>query len=199
MPIRPDQLPRDATELAKMVVDMAAEIDKLTAMVEGFKSMIFGARSERFSALAADQMILDLGGASSAAEPAPEANDNTPAGERKTQRRGRDAHRNIGDLPAHLPRVEEVIEPTVKACSCCGGGLHRIGEDIREGLCAMPVSFYVKRRVFPKYACRACEEGVVQARAPGRIVEAAWPRTSSSSTSRSRSSLGTFRFTGRCR
>lgn len=171
MPIRPDQLPRDPAELAKMVVDMAAEIDKLKAMIDGFKAMVFGSRSERLSALAMDQMALDLGGLSSAAEPAPEANDNTPAGERKTQRRGRDANRNIGALPAHLPRVEEVIEPTVTTCPCCGGGLHRIGEDIREGLCIMPVSFYVKRRVFPKYACRACEEGVVQAMAPARLVE----------------------------
>ncbi|HET7412067.1 MAG TPA: IS66 family transposase [Pararhizobium sp.] len=171
MPIRPDQLPQDPAELARMVVAMAAEIDKLTAMVDGFKTMIFGARSERMSAVAADQMTLDLGGPSSAAGPAPEANDNTPVGERKAQRRGRDANRNIGALPAHLPRVEEVIEPTVKTCSCCGGGLHRIGEDVREGLCVLPASFYVKRRIFPKYACRSCEEGIVQAGAPARLVE----------------------------
>ena len=171
MPIRPDQLPQDPAELAKMVVAMAAEIDRLAAMVDGFKTMIFGARSERMSAVVADQMTLDLDGLSSAARPAPEANDNTPAGERKTQRRGRDAHRNIGALPAHLPRVEEVIEPTATICSCCGGSLHRIGEDVREALCAMPVSFYVKRRVFPKYACRSCEEGVVQAKAPARLIE----------------------------
>ena len=171
MPIRPDQLPQDPAELAKMVVAMAAEIDRLAAMVDGFKTMIFGARSERMSAVVADQMTLDLDGLSSAARPAPEANDNTPAGERKTQRRGRDVRRNIGALPAHLPRVEEVIEPTATICSCCGGSLHRIGEDVREALCAMPVSFYVKRRVFPKYACRSCEEGVIQAKAPARLIE----------------------------
>lgn len=171
MAIHPDQFPEERTELIKMLVEMSAEIDTLKAMIDSIKSMTFGSRSERLSALALDQIALDLGDLASDETPAPQANDNRPAADRKTPRRGRDAVRNVGILPAHLPRVEEVIEPSVTACSCCDGKLHRIGEDVREGLGVLPVSFYVKRRVYPKYACRACEEGVVQAAAPARLFD----------------------------
>lgn len=39
--------------------------------------------------------------------------------------------RNIGNLPAALPRIEEVIEPASLICPCgCGCGImHKIGED----------------------------------------------------------------------
>jgi transposase len=172
MAIRPDQLPQDSAKLASMVVEMAAEIDRLNEMVAGFRAMVFGSRSERASALQLDQLALDLDDMTPSSTPAPEANDNDPvATTGSRQRRGRDAKRNIGALPPHLPRVEEVIEPELKTCRCCGGGLRRIGEEVRESLCVMPISYYVKRRVFPKYACRACEEGVVQARTPTRLIE----------------------------
>jgi transposase len=35
-------------------------------------------------------------------------------------------------LPAHLPRIEVVIDVDDKACPCCGGSLHVIGEDPGE-------------------------------------------------------------------
>jgi CRP-like cAMP-binding protein len=38
----------------------------------------------------------------------------------------RSASRNIGALPKHLPRCEEVIEPESTACPCCSSPLHRI-------------------------------------------------------------------------
>ena len=171
MAIRPDQLPQDPAELAKMVIAMSVELDRLKAMLDSIKTLTFGSRSERRAALAIDQMVLDLGDSMAAANPALQANDNRPQSGPTAQRRGRDANRNVGALPAHLPRVEEIVEPAVTTCSCCGGDLHRMGEDVREGLCVMPVSFYVRRRVFPKYACRSCEDGVVQAKAPARLVE----------------------------
>ncbi|MEF2074546.1 IS66 family transposase [Consotaella aegiceratis] len=171
MPIRPDQLPQDPAELARLVIDLTAQVDKLTALLGGLRTLIFASRSERLCALSKDQMALDLGDLA-AVMPAAEANDNGPPDQhRQKQRRGREARRNIGALPAHLPRVEEVIEPAVKTCPCCGGALHRIGEDVREALGVVPASYCVKRRIFPKYVCRACVEGVVQAKAPARIVE----------------------------
>ena len=86
---------------------------------------------------------------------------------------------NRGHLPAHLPREEIVIEPEAKACPCCGGSLHQIGEDrfrtARQG------SNHAARgssRVALKYACRSCEKagvddvvGIVQAPAPARLIE----------------------------
>lgn len=74
---------------------------------------------------------------------------------------------NRGSLPKHLPRIEEVIEPESLACRC-GGGLHCIGEDMSEGLDVIPAQFRVIVTRRPKYACRSCTDGVVQAPAPGK-------------------------------
>ena len=78
---------------------------------------------------------------------------------------------NRSSLPAHLPRFEQVLEPESLACPCCSGALHRISEDVSERLDIVPalVRVLVTRR--PTYACRACEEGVVQAPAPARLIE----------------------------
>ena len=91
--------------------------------------------------------------------------------ERKLKRPRRPAVRNIGALPKHLPRCEEVIEPETTVCPCCSGALHRIGEETREALDVVPAFVRVKRTIFPKYACRTCEGAIVQAKSPPRLVE----------------------------
>src|SRR4051812_43034134 len=37
-------------------------------------------------------------------------------------------------LPAHLPRVEVLVDVEDKVCPCCGGAMHVIGEDASEML-----------------------------------------------------------------
>ncbi|AUN33792.1 IS66 family transposase [Niveispirillum cyanobacteriorum] len=102
--------------------------------------------------------------------PAPDsANDNQDATVAGGSGR-RPARRNVGALPKDLPRIERVIEPEVTACPCCGGGLHRIGEDVSEALDIIPAIIRVLRTVRPKYGCRACEGKIVQAPAPARVV-----------------------------
>ncbi|WP_263643715.1 IS66 family transposase zinc-finger binding domain-containing protein [Tritonibacter mobilis] len=73
------------------------------------------------------------------------------------------ARRNRGNLPKDLPRIERVIEP---ASLDCLGEMHRIGEDRTERLDIIPAQLRVIVTVRPKYACRACAEGVTQAPAP---------------------------------
>ena len=166
MAINLDQLPRDPAGLVRRIVDLDAEVERLNGLVSAFRTLLFGPRSERQPS--PDQLTLGLG----VPDPTdPVTPDVPPAVPAKQPRRGREARRNIGALPAHLPREEEVIEPAATACPCCGGGLHRIGEDVRENLGVRPVAFFVRRRVFPKYACRACEGAVVQAAAPPRAIE----------------------------
>jgi transposase len=94
----------------------------------------------------------------------------SPAARAEKQRRA-----NRGSLPAHLTRVEQVIDVEHKACACCGGELHAIGEDVAERLDVVPASFRVLVTRRPRYACRACEGEVVQAPAPARIVEGGLP------------------------
>ena len=42
--------------------------------------------------------------------------------------------RNRGHLPAHLPRIERVIEPASTLCPCGCGEMTRIGEDVSQRL-----------------------------------------------------------------
>jgi transposase len=89
--------------------------------------------------------------------------------------RARKRRANRGSLPAHLARVEQVIDIAVKICPCCRGQLHVMGEDFSERLDVIPAQFRVIVTRRPKYACRACEEVVVQAPAPARLVEGGTP------------------------
>ncbi|MBB4860750.1 transposase [Novosphingobium chloroacetimidivorans] len=82
---------------------------------------------------------------------------------------------NRGSLPAHLERIEQVVDVDDKACPCCGGALHAIGEDVAERLDVVPTTFRVLVTRRPRYGCRACESTVVQAPAPARIVEGGIP------------------------
>ena len=66
-------------------------------------------------------------------------------------------------LVAHLPRVELVVDVEDKACPCCGGTLHVIGEDRAEMLDYVPAQVRVRVIRRPRYGCRACEEAVVTA------------------------------------
>ena len=78
--------------------------------------------------------------------------------------------RNLGALPAHLPRVEVLVDVEDKSCPCCGGALHAIGESREEMLDIVPAQLRVKVIRRPRYGCRACEEAVVQAPAPERPI-----------------------------
>ncbi|GFM27953.1 transposase [Novosphingobium sp. PY1] len=82
---------------------------------------------------------------------------------------------NRGSLPAHLERIEQVVDVESKACPSCGGAHHQIGEDVAERLDVMPTTFRVLVTRRPRYGCRSCESAVVQAPAPARIVEGGIP------------------------
>ncbi len=83
--------------------------------------------------------------------------------------------RTIGNLPATLPRIEEVIEPASLICPCGCGVMHRIGEDRSERLDIVPAQLRVIVTVRPKYACRSCTDGVTQAPAPSHLIMGGLP------------------------
>src|SRR5437763_6828296 len=143
-----------------------AEIEKLRLLIRQLQRGRFGRRSER---LDPDQLQLgleDLEQAAAAAEAAQEA----AAGSNSTPRPPRVRRRNLGALPAHLPRVEVLVDVEDKACPCCGGALHVIGEDTSEMLDVVPAQLRVRVIRRPRYGCRACEGAVVQAPAPERPI-----------------------------
>src|SRR3954470_20639936 len=161
---------RDAVQIERDLVreerDAAqAEIEKLRLLIRQLQRGRFGRRSER---LDPDQLQLgleDLEQTVAAAEAAQEevANGSTP-------RVPRVRRRNLGALPAHLPRVEVLVDVEDKGCPCCGGAMHVIGEDASEMLDLVPAQLRVRVIRRPRYGCRACEGAVVQAPAPERPV-----------------------------
>src|SRR3954454_8293115 len=143
-----------------------AEIEKLRLLIRQLQRGRFGRRSER---LDPDQLQLgleDLEQTAVAAEAAQEASTRSNG----TPRVPRVWRRNLGALPAPLPRVEVLFDLEDKSCPCCGGSLHTIGEDTSEMLDLVPAQLRVKVIRRPRYGCRACEEAVGQAPAPERPI-----------------------------
>jgi transposase len=68
-----------------------------------------------------------------------------------------------------------VIAPADTSCPCCGGDLHVIAKDVSERLHRVPARLRVIVTRRPKYACRKCTDGVVQAPAPNRLIEGGLP------------------------
>jgi transposase len=78
-------------------------------------------------------------------------------------------------LPAHLLRIEVVVEPETTSCPCCGSGMHVIGEEKSERLDVIPAQHRILVTRRPKYGCRACSGAVVQAPAPERLIRSGLP------------------------
>jgi transposase len=111
--IRLDTLPTDPAVLTEMVLALDAENDQLRAVVQTLKDMIFGAQSERLTGVAAEQLALELNDLETGVTPPLAGNNDKPADKlsgmsTKTRKK---AIRNIGALPKHLPRCEQVSEP----------------------------------------------------------------------------------------
>src|SRR3954452_19466906 len=149
---------------------MAGQNDRLRHLIRQLQRLQFGRRSEK---LDPDQLNLRLEDVEQAvAEIEAQQEKADPAFKRaraETRRTGR------GSLPEHLPRVEIVIEPETTACPCCGGAMQVIGEDRSSRLDVIPAQYRVLITRRPKYACRTCQEGVVQAAAPARLITGGLP------------------------
>lgn len=168
-------LPDDIAALKAMLIAATARetrkderIERLERLVAAFKQAAFGRKSEKTDLDQFDLALEDLETAIAAVQAEDEAD--APAGKRVSRPRAT----NRGSLPGHLPRIEEVIEPASLICAC-GGCLHCIGEDVSERLDVIPAQFRVIVTRRPKYACRACTDGVVQAPAPARLIQAGLP------------------------
>src|SRR5688500_928 len=143
-----------------------AEIEKLRLLIRQLQRRQFGRRSEK---LDPDQLQLGLEDLEQTVAAAKAAQEEVVA-RNSTPRTPRVRQRNLGALPAHLPRVEVLVDVEDKSCPCCGGALHVIGEVTSELLDIIPAQLRVKVIRRPRYGCRACEEAVVQAPAPERPI-----------------------------
>jgi transposase len=143
---------------------------RLQHLLNQLQRMQFGRRSEK---LDPDQFSLafeDIEQAIAATEADEDKTDPAGARARAEKRRA-----NRGALPAHLPRVDVTIEPEDTSCPCCRAPMHVIGEETSQRLDVIPAKFRVLVTHRPKYGCRACEQAVVQAPAPERLIKGGLP------------------------
>jgi transposase len=151
------------TEQAEELNSRRARIEHLRLMVEKFRHMIFGRKSEKL-VLKLEQMEFELeedettqAEAEAIAERVAPIKEAKPRSERKP-------------LPEHLKREEVTHKPDTDCCPDCGGGLRHFGDDISEQLVYVPENFKVIRHVRPKFACTGCNR-VVEAAGPARPIE----------------------------
>jgi transposase len=161
-------LPDDVETLQRMVHSLAAErtslseakaeIERLNLIIKKLQRNQFGRRAEQ---LDGDQLQLAL--------------EDLNADLARTEARlpletsTRQVQDERPSLPAHLPREDQRLDVEHKACPCCGGALHLIGETVSEMLDHVPARLRVIRICRPRYGCRACGT-IHQAPAPERPI-----------------------------
>ena len=143
--------------------DRSERIEHLKLMVEKYRHMIFGKKSEKI-VVKLEQLEFEL-----------EEDETTQAeaeaiSERVSPRKEPKPRSERKPLPEHLKREEQIHKPDTDCCPDCGGGLRHFGDDVSEQLEYVPESFKVIRHVRPKFACTDCDR-VVEAPAPSRPIE----------------------------
>jgi transposase len=167
----------ERAQLAERIAIVERANAKLEHIVAELKRAQFGRRSERITG---DQLALALDELETAAAQANAEVEKADPERKAAAARKRRASRD--EKLDHLPHEEVVIEPESKACPCCGGELHVIGEDTSKRLDKVPAALRVIVTRRPRYACRTCERtgsdevaGIIQAPAPARLIEGGLP------------------------
>jgi transposase len=160
--------------LCKQVNEDQRKIEALQQQLYWLRNHVFGRRSEK--GVPVEQQALPF--ATAAGEVEELQSDEDGAGAQTvevpahTRKRG-----GRKPLPENLPR--EIIEllpgDEDLCCQGCSAEKTRIGEDRTEELEFQPASFFIREYIRPKYACRRCESGVVQAVLPARPIDKGRP------------------------
>jgi transposase len=156
-----------------------AKIQSITFQLAKLKAWRFGAKTERMNAeqreifeetFAADQASLEA----QLADLQGRTPDGAPSGVAPQDKKRRQPKREA--LPAHLPRVDQRIEPEDTHCPTpeCGQPMVRVGEDISERLDIVPAQFFVQRQIRGKWACKCCQL-MVQEPAAAQVFDNAMP------------------------
>jgi transposase len=144
----------------------ALEIEQLKYQIAKLRHEQYGQSSERSAVLEQLELKLsELEEDASEAEAAAQLAAQRAKIEVKSSERRQPARR---PLPDHLPR-ERIVYPSPAACPCCGGSLHKLGEDVTETLEMIPRQWKVIQHVREKLSCRTCEQ-ITQPPAPSHPI-----------------------------
>jgi len=167
-----ETLQGEVATLERDLKESRYDVAMLQLKVDDLLRRLFGRSSEK---LAPGQLDL-LGDAPQQNDepddtPDDEATHETPPEKRRKARGGRKPFRK--DL--RRERIVYEVPEEDRACDCCGETMQPFGEDVTEELEYIPQQHFVKEHVRPKYACKGCQQGVVQAPMPPRPIEKGIP------------------------
>ncbi|MFD0957766.1 IS66 family transposase, partial [Virgibacillus alimentarius] len=126
----------------------------------------FGASSEKSNS---DQLSLFNEAEDTANQVAEEPTVETITYQRKKQKGQRDA--KLEDLPTET--IEYRLSEEEQVCSCCGGNLHEMSQQVRKELKVIPAQVKVVEHVNHIYSCRYCERHEIET----PIVSAPMPQS----------------------
>ena len=175
-------LQSQAAQIARLQVELRlAELKIQSLKIELAQERIarFGPRTENITNL---QLLLleqepsvtrDEVSAENGREPLAESDLAATTVAAPQRRPHRKPHPGRQELPAHLPRVEEILACPPEACRCphCQQETVVIGYDESEVLDVEPAKYIVRVTKREKRACRQCSQrSVVAAALPARII-----------------------------
>lgn len=168
-----DQLPDDVRTLKGMVLTLLGQIDDLEGQLYYLKRQLFGKKSEKLD----PQQRLLFESLYNEVQAKVEEQRQEKQNAEKPSRKANADHPGRKTLPASLPRKTLEIEPSKDelVCDHCGSDKTRIGQDVTEKLEYMPASFYVKRYVRHKYACKTCQNNISIGQLPPMVIDKGVP------------------------
>ncbi len=176
---QPDKLPNSTNALKQMVLTLLGQIDDLNGQLYYLKRQLFGRKSEKLDPnqrLLFEDMYEQV--QEQLEKQKQDKEEKQGNGEKKgTGKRKNPNHNGRNALPKDLPREEIVIEPEEEDMNCpvCGEEKQQIGEEVTEKLDYKPASFFVKRIVRSKYACKPCEGNISIGTLPPMAIDKGIP------------------------
>ena len=166
-----EQLPDDTNTLKQMVLTLLGQIDDLNGQLYYLKRQLFGKKSEKLDP--AQRLLFE-----SLYDQVKSKIDRQKPSKAKTIKKRRNTnHKGRNPLPRDLPREIIEIEPPEeeKVCPVCNNDKQRIGSEETEKLEYVPASFYVKKYVRYKYACKECESHISIGQLPPMAIDKGIP------------------------
>jgi transposase len=166
-----EQLPNDTNTLKQMVLTLLEQIDDLNGQLYYLKRQLFGKKSEKLDP--AQRLLFE----NLYDQVKAKIDQQKPPKAKAIKKRKNANHNGRNPLPKDLPREVIEIEPPdeEKTCPVCQKEKQRIGSEETEKLEYVPASFYVKKYVRYKYACKACESHISIGALPPMAIDKGIP------------------------
>lgn len=148
---------------AKTRAQLEAAVQHYREQIRVLNRSYFGRKADIVTDLMFDEAEVVVAAATA---PVPEIGGQTEDEKKPPRKQKRKA------IPDHLPRtiVQHDLPEDKKICAIHGAALQKIGVEVTEELEYIPAKFRVISHETPKYGCRNCEGGIVQAKREERLI-----------------------------